>query len=278
VSLINQERALSFLRLPLTAKRRRARPVLGLLRPLVRAAALAVVLGAGAAWALSSPVFALREVQVETGTQVSEAWVRQRVAVFGQRNLLRLDLVEVRARLLDHEWVRGVELRKRLPDHLWVRVLEHRPAALLRSQGVLFYLDPEGGVITRADDAAGWLIVDAPRADATAPGTPRERATRLRALELAALLDSDAPPLWAGRLQEVEILGEDDYRLHVEGLPYALLVRPRTARERMVLLDRLRQPLAAELETMAAVDLRFSGRIVLRPKAADDAARRTSEG
>ncbi|HVS16752.1 MAG TPA: FtsQ-type POTRA domain-containing protein [Thermoanaerobaculia bacterium] len=277
MSLIHQERALSFLRLPLTAKRRRVKPVIALLRPLLRAAALAAVLAAGAAWALSSPVFALREVQVETGARVSEAWVRQRVAIFGEHNLLRIDLLEVRTQLLDHEWVRAVELKKQLPDHLRVRVLEHRPAALLRSEGALYYLDAEGGVITRADEAAGWLIVDAPDPGGASVIALREQASRRGALELAALLASEVPP-WSGRLEGIEILGEDDYRLEIEGLPYALLVRPGTARERMALFDRLRQPLAAELEAMEAVDLRFTGRIVLRPTAARDFAGRTSEG
>jgi hypothetical protein len=164
-----------------------------------------------------------------------------------------------------------------------VRVLEHRPTALLRSSGTLYYLDQDGALITGADDPSGWMIVDAssPRAIGAAGrplDSPRERASRRRALELVALLDSDARPLWAGRLLGIEIVGEDDYRLAVEGLPFALVVRTETAQERMVLFDQLRRPLGTELEAIEAVDLRFSGRIVLRPTAVGYAAGRTSEG
>ena len=290
MSLTNQERALSFLRLPLTAQRRRVRPLLALLARLARCGALLAVFGGAAAWSLTSPVFALKGFEVETGERVPQTWVHERLATFTDRNLLRLDLVAVRSQLLDHEWVRAVELKKRLPDHLWVRVVEHRPLAVLRSGEELYYLDAEGGVISGAviadtEDATGWLVVDAPRAPGAGSADPavQQRATRSRrrALELAALLEAERPPIATGRLLAVRILGEDDYRLEIEGLPYALLVRPDSARARMELFGRLRDQLVRELDGwggLEAVDLRFSGRIVLRPTAADEAAGRTSEG
>jgi len=285
VSLMNQERALSFLRLPLTAKRRRVRPLLALVRRLARWGFVVAAVGGGAAWSLGSPVFALKGLSVETGERVSERWVHQRLAVFTERNLLRLDLVEVRTRLVGHEWIRSVELKKRLPDHLWVRVVEHRPLALLRSGEAFYYLDAEGGVITRTDESEGWLIVDAPRAGSAGADAQAEEQrsarSRLRALGLAALLERETPPYGSGRLIGISILGDEDYRLEFEGLPYVLLVRPESARSRMALFDELRDQLAGEIEAwdaVEAVDLRFSGRIVLRPTAAEDSAGRISEG
>ena len=285
MSLVNQERTLSYLRLPRITRRRRVRPLLAWLGRLARWGLLVAVLAGGAAWCLGSPVFALKGLSVESGERVQARWVEERLAVFDHHNLLRLDLVEIRARLLGHEWIRSVELKKRLPDHLWVRVVEHRPLAMLRRDEAFYYLDADGGIITRAEQEAGWLIVEAAGAAVTAADPAREErraaSSRRRALELAALLEREPPAGGPGRLIAISILGEEDYRLEFERLPYVLLVTPESARTRMTLFGRLRDQLALEVEgwgAFEAVDLRFAGRIILRPTAAADAAGRTSEG
>lgn len=269
--------------------RRRSRgPLRRLVRPL--AGALAVV-GAPLAvglWALTSPRFALAEVVVRGTDRVPAGWVRDELAPFAGRNLLRLPLAEVDAALALHPWIDGVEVSKRLPRTLAVAVAERRPAALVTVRGALWFADRDGRPIAPAagGETEGLLLVSPPvglagggagpatagKAGPAAGGTAGGAGAAVPpggvelALGVAAQL-GDAAPGWAAELTWVEVLSEEDARLHTAALPFPLVVRSGRLEPGVSRLAELLPGLVRRYPRLEAVDLRFSRRIVLRPQA-----------
>ncbi len=254
------DRPLPFRRRRFAAPHRRRRLALRLLGPF--AGALLAV-GAPAAlgwWALTGPEFAIREIAVEGTRRVSDEWVRQRLQPLHGRHLLLLGLDAVEPRLEAEPWIRAVTVAKEPPSRLVVRVHEHRPAALLRSAGGLFYLDGEGGVIAPFDargDASGLLVVS------VAAGA---RLDLERALGLVEELERLRPE-WAAGLSEIEVASDRDYRLYTEALPFALFV----SRDRLAPAAQRLPPLVAEIlrryPGTGAVDARFTNQIVIQSAA-----------
>ncbi len=258
-----------------------------LLRPFGSALA---ILGAPlllALWVATAPQFALAEISVEGGSRVSEAWIRGRLAPLVGRNLPLLPLATAAERLSVHPWVASLEIGKDLPRRLTVRVTEKKPAVFLRSGGRLYWADAAGVLIAplSARETADEMARERSLADSSsgAPGgflvvsfaTPTPHGVA-RALGVADELRR-ANAAWASRLTEIEVLGEEDFRLRIGTLPYPVLVRDGDVIDKVHRLEALLPRLAERYPTLAAVDLRFSHRIVVQPAAESASAGARSE-
>jgi POTRA domain, FtsQ-type len=222
--------------------------------------------------------------------RVPPGWVQQALAPLAGRNLLRLPLAEVRQRLAANPWIGEADVAKRLPDRLLVSVAERRPALLLRSGGTLLFADAAGMPIApvgSGEEAAarrqGLLEVSFPRrlepatpprlpeppSPATPWGAPPAEAASAAAgaLRVAAELRLLRPG-WTAALSRIEVVDEDDYQLHVDGLPCPLLVRGGRLAGNLSRFERLLPELARRYPSLAGVDLRFARRIVIEPASA----------
>ena len=222
-------------------------------------------------WLMISPRFAVRELTVFTGDRVPEPWVREALAPVVGENLPRLPLAQAEQILRAHPWVHGADLRKDLPARLSVRVAERRAVALLRADDGLHYLDSRGVRIapfspTAKHDVDLPLISLVAPVESDSPAGPEhgERAALRSAVQLLSEID-EVEPSWAASLSEIEILGEEDFRVHTPELPFPLLVRTGTLHQRVRRLEELLPHIVARFDAVGAVDLRFARRIIVKP-------------
>jgi cell division septal protein FtsQ len=296
--VVHLEMAADFRRRGAPPRRRRRSLLLALAKPLgVAVLTVALPVGLGT-WVLTSRRFQLRDIAVRrrapapAATQrVQAAWVLRALAPLQGRNLLRLPLAEVRQRLAGNRWVAAADVAKELPDRLLVTVAERRPVVLLRSGEALLFADAAGlpiaPVASPAEAAAarrqGLLVVSLPRQPAPAlraplepPGPPGaddplpavRQGEIAGALRLAEQLRRLRPAWGPPALSQIDVVDEDDYQLHVEGLPCPLLVRGSRLAGNLVRFDQLLPELTRRYPALAVVDLRFSRRIVVQPAAA----------
>lgn len=250
-------------------RRRRRNPVLALLRPLAVSLLLVAMPAALVTWVLASPRFDLREVVVEAGTpRIPAEALRAAVAPFEGGNLVLLPLASVEAAVRRNPWVDTVEIAKELPGRLRVEVTERRPVALLVRGGGLVYADEKGRPIAQVEDPgrarkAGLVVVVFAHPQLSVSGGG---AGVGGALEVAGELGR-AQPSWAGALSKIEVLGEQDFRLHTGALRFPLLVTRGQVGPKVKRLTELLPELDRRYPAIRAVDLRFSRRIVVQPEA-----------
>lgn len=246
-------------------RRKRKSVLVTLLKPFLAALFLVALPSAVVVWVLTAPRFALRGCEVEArGPRVSQASVRKALEPLQGRNLVRLSLAEVAAAVQRDPWVASVEIVKELPDGLRVKVAERRPVALLQAGDSLVWADSEGRAIApvatseEREEArqAGLLVVSFAR-------RPVEGGVAA-ALGVAAELGR-AQPGWAANLSRIEVLGEEDFRVYTDALPFPLLVTSGRLGPKVQHLVELLPELARRYPGVEAVDLRFSRRIVVQP-------------
>lgn len=252
-------------------KRKRRNPLLGLLRPLAVSIFLVALPAALVTWVLTSPRFDVRDVMVDAGTpRLPIPLVQGAAASFAGENLVLLSLPRVEAALRRNPWVETVEIQKELPDRLRIRVTERRPVALLTQGGGLVYADEKGRPIVplsspaevEAARKAGLVVVTFAHAQ-----LPKSSGVA-GALAVAGELGRVQPD-WAGALQRIEVLGEQDFRLHTDRLRFPLLVTRGQVGPKVQRLVRLLPELDRRYPAIQAVDLRFSRRIVVQPASAN---------
>jgi cell division septal protein FtsQ len=267
---------LDFRRRGTPPRRRRKNLLVKLLKPLVAAVALVATPAALVAWVLTAPLFRLGTVEVKTAkgpVRVSPDWVRGSLAPLRGKNLVQLSLADATARVQRNPWIASVEVTKELPDRLRVKIAERKPVALLLAGKDLAFADAEGRPIApvatpaelEAARKAGLLVVSFTRESSggIAPIAP--------ALAAAAELGR-VEPNWAGHLTQIEVLGEGEFRLRTEALPFPLLVNGGEIGPKVRRLVTLLPELTARYPRIQAVDLRFSRRIVVQPDISSPAA------
>jgi len=246
-----------FRRRRFVATHRRPGLVRNLLRPLGMALAIVGAPAALAVWTLTSPHFALADIEVESGRRVPAGWVIENLAPLRGRHVLLLALPEVERLLGGHRWVHGVQVRKKLPNSLVVEVLERIPVAVLRHGEALHYVDSEGLLIDQLESAhipAALLVIDA---------DPERRSAVAAAVAAIDNLAGRESKLFEAVLT-AEVLTGQDVKLHLAGLPFALLVRIDRLDPAVADFERLLPKLMSRYEDIAAVDLRFSRQIVMQ--------------
>jgi cell division protein FtsQ len=259
--------------------RRRRRSVLpSLLKPLT-VALLVVALPLGlVTWVLTTGRFELRDVLVDGASpRIPLMGVRRDLAPFFGDNLVLLSLPAVEETLRRDPWIDTVEVSKELPDRLRVAVTERRPVALLMRGNRLVFADSGGRAIApvgspEEQEAARRLklvVVTFPPASHSAR-MPADAVAG--ALEVAGELGRVEPD-WAASLSQIEVLGEEDYRLHSGALRFPLLVTRGQVGEKLRRLETLMPELDRRYPVIQAIDLRFSHRIVVQPGIANPPAR-----
>ncbi len=276
-------------------KRLRRSPLRKFFRPFFLALMIVGLPAAVLAWPLISPRFAFQTLTVETGDRVSEEWVRQTLQPLVGTNLLLLSLPRTESLLRQHPWVENCALRKDLPSRLVVRITEKRAVALLSSDKKLYYLAANGAPIAPFDPLAGksdLMLISRPESPASkSPAPPSDgppsdglRSNGLRsngsrsdgapsngptsslrsAIQLADEITELDPP-WRAGLSEIVILGEKDFQIFTTSLPFSLLVRVGTLKEKVRRLEELLPQIVDHYDHAGAIDLRFARRIIVQP-------------
>jgi cell division protein FtsQ len=262
-------RVLDFRRRGTPHRRRRKSLLVKLLKPLAAAVGLVALPAGLVAWVLTAPRFQLRAVEVREikgspGHRVSADSIRQALAPLQGQNLVRLSLADAVARVRRNPWVASVEIAKELPDRLRVRLSERKPIALLLAGSDLVFADADGRAIApvatpvelEAARKAGLLVV-------SFRGAPHPNGMAA-ALHVAAEVGR-VDPNWAAKLAQIEVLGEEDFRLRTDALPFPLLVKEGEVAPKLQRLVTLLPELTRRYPKIEAVDLRFSRRIVVQP-------------
>jgi len=195
------------------------------------------------------------------------------------RHVLGVSLEAVRRRLSAHPWVASVELRRELPHRLRVAVVERQPVALLRTDEGFLFLDGAGQSIAPCPIDAPALVDRHQRLLVLRDRFPRGMETGTLeagpvpvqpALDLVAEL-RHAQPAWGLATSEVQILGEGDYRVQTQALPYPLLLRAGSVGEAVGNLQRALPEIDRRFASIDELDLRQPRRLVVRAAAHESA-------
>ncbi|WBH15932.1 cell division protein FtsQ/DivIB [Sphingomonas radiodurans] len=139
----------------------------------------------GTAVADSSGQLGLRVEQVDiTGLKRMNRETVYAVALEDQPNaMLRVDLTQIRERLLAYGWVSDAYVSRRLPDRLLIHIVEREPAAIWQNGGNLTLIDAKGVPLETVDRDR---MPDLPLV--IGPGADRQEAAYQRLLAAAPAL------------------------------------------------------------------------------------------
>jgi cell division protein FtsQ len=243
-------------------------------RVVVAAGALAGAGWYGAQVVADAPALHVREVRLRGNHFLSRGEVMARLSGLEGQHLLKTNLEQWRTRVLNSPWVEQAALRRVLPDTVEVLVRERTPMAIGRLGSDLYLVDAVGVVIDQY--GPNYAQFDLPIVDGLV-GRPRDAEPTVapeRAALAAALLGAlGARPDLAGRVSQIDVanardavvlLDEDQALLHLGDSRFV---------ERLEGYLELREAMHARVPDIEYVDLRFEGRMYVRPAKTPDVQR-----
>jgi cell division protein FtsQ len=218
----------------------------------------------GARWLVSSPRFAVAEVEVRGASRLAAAEI---IAASGIRrgvNLWRLDAVAAVAGVEALSAVRRAEVIRAFPNRVTVVVEERRPFTLVHA-GRLHWIDENGVPIAREGHAVAPSLPVisglSPEEIASASRAPSDRL--LTGVQLIRTLLRAGSPL-VGQISEVDVSRNDGPVLYtVEGIEVRLGSEEWDAR--IPRLAGVLAQVASSGQPVSAIDLRFRDQVVLKP-------------
>jgi cell division protein FtsQ len=183
-------------------------------------ASLVVATSALVAWAarryvMTSPRFAVTDVEVVGAERRTPADVSAESGITVGANVFALDLDAARAKILADPWVAEATLARRLPGTILVQVTERKPAALV-SLGDTFLVTSQGEPFKRVDpgDPVDLPLVSGVRPEDLTEDHDGATRTIRRAIDLAAEYEASGLSR-RSPLEEVHVSPEGTFTLVV---------------------------------------------------------------
>lgn len=272
-------------RAPLIARQRhparRVRRARRLLRAAARVLGVALVLAAvgvvglvTVGWVRTTPLLAVRTVELQGLRRLSEEAVRSTAGIEPGTSLLTLDVPAIEDRLEAVPGVRSARVVRHLPGRVVLQVAEREPYALINvsagggaagDAGGLLWVDDEGFLVGPGDRPGAPALPILSGVEEAATGVDHPPSDRLRAgLALLRAVQRVGGQV-AARISEVDLASADGPVLYlVDGAE--VRVGGAAWEERLARLDGVLGELDSRGERVASVDLRFRDLVVLKPR------------
>lgn len=232
---------------------------------------LLTALVAGGVWWVHHPLLELShlqvsDIQVRGNNHVTTEEILSQGGFQAPVNGFQLDLAELAGRIMTHPWIRSASIQRRLASGLIITVEERRPVGLLLT-GKPYLVSADGLVL---EEMEGSPTVALPRFRPAwrvkcRVGQYLADSHLLGGLELLQVL-LESPVLRQAKVEQVAVEADGSYTLRLaQGRPI-LRFGPAEPLRQLTRLDIALRHRGQELKRFAYVDLRFPGRVILKPR------------
>lgn len=208
--------------------------------------------------------FAVKTIEIAGATHVPHAAIDGITRAYVGANLFRIDIAQVQRDLRRVGWIQRIEAEKKLPDTLRIRIVERAPVALLASGDRIQYVDESGLPFAELSPSVGDsdlpLITNASGADVT------------RAVALIRALRERDPQVYS-RISEVRPLAPSGFALFDRELGAFVYAGDGDLSQKWRDLYAIARAEGFPPRGIEYADLRFAGRIVVKPVHASVLAR-----
>lgn len=212
----------------------------------------------------TSPLLRISRIDASGNQRVSADAVKAMVDGLRGENILHADLEQWRTKLLQSPWIKDVSFRRSLPSSIEVVVQERVPIAIARRGVRLLLVDEHGTEIDEYGPA--YASLDLPIVDGFSGATQDAAADDGRgALAARLVMALRQKPAIAGRLSQVDVTDVHNVTILLNDDSAQLRVGDDRFLERVESYLSLSDALHARVPDIDYVDLRFDGRVYVRP-------------
>jgi cell division protein FtsQ len=226
----------------------------------LRNALFIAIVAIGAFWAYrqtqSDARFAVRHIEIAGAVHTQRAAIEAVTRRYVGLNLFQIDIARVQTDLHSLAWIQRIAIEKKVPDTLRINVVERVPVALAMRNGSLQYVDASGVVCGELSPAVGDSDLPVVR-DADGPEL-------VRTVQFIDDLRAKDPVVYS-RIGEVRPIAPRGFAIFDRDLAATVYANADDVSPKFRDLYAIAQSEKLGRSQIEYADLRFSGRIVIKP-------------
>jgi cell division protein FtsQ len=227
---------------------------------LLRNAVFIAVIAAAGFWAYrqtqSDARFAVRHIEIAGAVHTQRAAIEAITRRYVGLNLFKIDIARVQNDLHSLAWIQRIAIEKKVPDTLRIKVVERVPVALAMRDGSLQYVDASGVVCGDLSPSVGDSDLPVVR-DADGPEL-------VRTVQFIDDLRAKDPVVYS-RIGEVRPIAPRGFAIFDRDLAATVYANVDDVSPKFRDLYAIAQSEKLGRSQIEYADLRFSGRIVIKP-------------
>ena len=231
--------------------------------------ALAAAVAAGVWW-IHQPLRELSsleasDIQVVGNARVTREEILSQAGLQGPTNGFQVDLEALAGRIIVHPWVRRASILRRLPTGLTITIEEREPVGLLLS-GKPYLVTADGLILEELKKSPALALPQVRPAwrVRVRVGHPLDDRHLLGGIALLQAV-RESPVLRQVQVEQVAVEADGYYTLHLAQARPTLRFGSSDPLRQLTRLDIALRHQGQELGHYAYVDLRFPGRVILKP-------------
>ncbi len=200
--------------------------------------------------------FAVKTIEVVGTIHTSRSSIDAITRRYVGTNLFKIDIAGLQREMRTLGWVARIEAEKKLPDTLRIRIVERTPLALIHRGDGFAYLDENGLPFADLSPTVG---------DQDLPLIAGARGRELsRSIALVRELRTHDPEVFS-RVSEVRPVAPDGFAIFDRQLGAVVYANASDLSEKFRQMYAVARAEGLGRSTIEYADLRFSGRIVMKP-------------
>jgi hypothetical protein len=200
--------------------------------------------------------FAVRHIEIAGAVRTQRTAIEAITQRYVGLNLFKIDIARVQNDLHSLAWIQRIAIEKKVPDTLRINVVERTPVALAMQNGTLQYVDATGVVCGELSPSIGDSDLPIVR-DAAGPEL-------VRSVQFIDALRTKDPVVYS-RLGEVHPIAPRGFAIFDRDLDTTIYANADDVSPKFRDLYAIAQSEKLGRSQIEYADLRFSGRIVIKP-------------
>jgi cell division septal protein FtsQ len=202
----------------------------------------------------AAPRFEVKKLSVSGLRRVEENQIIAKAGFGVGANVFRVNLLEIRKRVEELQWVRHAIVQRVLPDQIIIKIIEREPIGLARIQGEIYQFDIDGKILD-PDPIRGssFPILDGLRADSDKDNLPK-------VLTYKKILEELGP----NSLSQIHINASGEVTVVSSNDPFLVNLGATDFRNRWIKYLQLKPQIQQRYPLAVRVDLRFKNQVIVR--------------
>lgn len=179
---------------------------------------LFVLVASAITFALLSPIFNIKEIQVLGNKQISEAELKSLSGIKIEENIFKVQNKKVSENINQNAYISEIQVHKILPDTIQIKVVEREPSYMLEYGNGYVYVSSQGYMleISSIKKEVPILIGTSTLKEDYKAGNRLNKEDLIKLGNAIKIMDSAKNNNIAEMITKIDISDSDDYILHLE--------------------------------------------------------------
>ena len=185
---------------------------------LIKLFLIVLLIGGAIIFAMTSPLFNIKEIKVTNNSQVSSDTIISLSEIKIDENIFKFYKGNASKKIKENAYIENVSIERKIPNTVEIKVEERTPKYSIDFMGKFMYINNQGYFLELSEDKKGLIIIYGitTEEEKVIPGSRLNNEDLNRLEEVIKIISSANENGLEGKVTSVDISNKNDYTIYLE--------------------------------------------------------------